>query len=124
MLTELTNHATIPLSTIRKQKIMLDINGVTISKVQENRWNCVVDYISALKKAVINNNAVIWYNDSFINIDLIEVTEFSISVKMGNCYDTIFDKDTTVDHGLFTPINDLKKMLNDRFKLYKEIRFD
>lgn len=102
---------------------MFDINQVELTEDQVNLWNNAVTLINCLKNKAIEFNALIWFDEMIVKPSDIIIDEFSIYVVYENSIFSIFEKDTSYDDGLYTPVDDFRDYVRENFKILQQIEF-
>lgn len=93
-----------------------------MSNIYEKRWNKAKSLASAINKRKdeaikkFGKKVIFLWRDQIITGDLI-IEDDTIYIRDGGCIFGIFDNNRDLDHGLFSTMEEIKKMF-DEFEIY------
>ena len=102
---------------------MFDINGIELTADQVELWENAKTLINSVKIKAVEHNASIWFDGLIISPSDIVIDDFEIHVKKDHIIFSIFENDTSFDHGLFTPFDEFQTYVKNSFKILQEIEF-
>lgn len=93
-----------------------------ISKLHQKRADYIYNWLSKLKQKAIEHNAVLMYDEYPIRVESLQIDPMSCSYKYSDNVSTIIYEFPDYSELLESSIPELKRYLEDSFKLYKQIK--